>query len=84
MDILDSDLSSLTEDSILVSARHAAGLSTAAASIATALEKLEASESPELTASDLRAGLDSLGVITGKFDNERMLDKLFENFCIGK
>ncbi len=84
MDILDSDLSSLTEDSILVRARHAAGLSTAAASIATALEKLEASESPELTASDLRAGLDSLGVITGKFDNERMLDKLFENFCIGK
>ena len=27
---------------------------------------------------------DSLGEIVGITDNEMMLDKLFENFCIGK
>jgi len=37
-----------------------------------------------LIASDLRAALNALGEITGRIDNERMLDRLFATFCIGK
>ena len=83
-EILDSERASLTEDAILVNARHAEALRNASESIAAALVKIETSESPELTVSDLRVGLNSLGEITGKIDNERMLDKLFASFCIGK
>jgi hypothetical protein len=31
-----------------------------------------------------RLALDALGEIVGRIDNERMLDKLFASFCIGK
>jgi tRNA modification GTPase len=40
----------------------------------------------ELAAGALREALDALGEITGRaaVENERMLDALFANFCIGK
>ena len=38
----------------------------------------------ELLASDLRDVLAAFGEITGKVDNEAMLDRLFATFCIGK
>ena len=38
----------------------------------------------ELKAEDLRFGIQSLGKITGRVDVEDMLDKLFNEFCIGK
>ena len=38
----------------------------------------------ELAAAQGRVALDALGEIVGLIDNERMLDKLFASFCIGK
>ena len=38
----------------------------------------------ELAAVRCREALDALGEIVGRIDNERMLDKLFASFCIGK
>jgi tRNA modification GTPase len=38
----------------------------------------------ELMASELREALAACGEISGKIDNERMLDHLFASFCIGK
>jgi tRNA modification GTPase len=35
-------------------------------------------------ASDLQSALGALGEITGRIDHERMLDRLFATFCIGK
>ena len=37
-----------------------------------------------LAAARCREALDALGEIVGRIDNERMLDKLFASFCIGK
>jgi tRNA modification GTPase len=37
-----------------------------------------------LAATQCRLALDFLGEIIGRIDNERMLDKLFASFCIGK
>jgi tRNA modification GTPase len=38
----------------------------------------------ELLASDLCGVLEAFGEIAGRIDNERVLDRLFATFCIGK
>lgn len=72
------------EDTVAINARHAHALQQARADLASALDKLQANVAAELLASDLRGALAALGEISGKIDNERMLDALFANFCIGK
>ena len=69
---------------VAINARHAGALQEAAVNLSAAKAKLAAAEPSELVASDLRAALASLGEITGRIDNERMLDRLFATFCIGK
>ncbi len=69
---------------IAVNARHAQALKRAISALAAATIKLERNEPVELLASDLRETLDAMGEISGKIDNERMLDRLFATFCIGK
>ena len=71
-------------DDILVSARHASALSKAAEFINQALENSKMRAPAEITASDLRSALESLGEIVGKVDNEEVLDRIFSKFCIGK
>ena len=38
----------------------------------------------ELIAADLRDAVEHIGEVVGRVDNERMLDSLFKQFCIGK
>jgi tRNA modification GTPase len=72
-------------DLIAINARHAHALERARMSLSDALGKLVVTTNQtELLASDLRGALDALGEISGKVDNERMLDQLFSTFCIGK
>lgn len=72
------------EDTVAINARHAHALNQARADLSAARLKLEKDGAAELLASDLRGALVALGEISGKIDNERMLDALFANFCIGK
>jgi tRNA modification GTPase len=72
------------EERIAINVRHAHYLAEARASLEAALGKIEGNGAVELLASDLRAALSALGEISGKVDNERMLDQLFASFCIGK
>jgi tRNA modification GTPase len=69
---------------IAINARHANALTRARESLGQALAKLRDHGPVELLASDLRAALDACGEISGRIDNERMLDQLFATFCIGK
>jgi tRNA modification GTPase len=71
-------------DLVAISARHAQALKQASDCLAGAESKLRLNEPIELIASDLRGVLASFGEITGRIDNERMLDALFATFCIGK
>lgn len=73
-----------TDDRVAINVRHADALVTAQSALVSAREKLVTAGPVELLASDLRAALDGLGTITGRVDNERMLDHLFATFCIGK
>ncbi len=76
------------DEIIAVNARHAQALEQAKASLETARHLLREDAAPpsppELISSDLREALHAFGEIQGKFDNERMLDRLFATFCIGK
>jgi tRNA modification GTPase len=72
------------DEVIAINARHATALGRARDCLKAALANLAVAGPVELLASDLRGGLDALGDIGGKIDNERMLDHLFATFCIGK
>ena len=68
----------------MVNARHAAALSKSVEALELAENKLRMGELPELIAADLRSAVESIGAVVGQVDNERMLDSLFKQFCIGK
>ena len=64
--------------------RHKASLDQAHSSLQEALRSLERKESGECVALDIRAALDALGEITGAVSTEDILDRIFQDFCIGK
>ena len=76
--------SDVGDELVAINARHARSLVIAQAALRDAGEKLQSNAPAELLASDLRSVLSAYGEITGKVDNERMLDQLFATFCIGK
>ena len=71
-------------DGLVLNARHAAALTIAVNALEKALQKMKDQELSELIAADLRQAVDALGDVVGRVDNERMLDRLFKEFCIGK
>lgn len=82
--LIESGLSLPGADGIVVNARHADALEKAAACLETARKRLSEGEYAEFVAAELREAVHSLGEVVGKIDNERMLDSLFQQFCIGK
>ncbi len=72
------------DDIVAINARHADALGRAQACLRGARAKLGDKMAIELLASDLRGALDAFGEISGRIDSERMLDRLFATFCIGK
>ena len=71
-------------EQVAVNARHARALERTRQSLDAAVQKLAEAGPVELVSSDLREALDACGEISGKVDNERVLDALFSTFCIGK
>jgi tRNA modification GTPase len=72
------------DTAIAINARHAHALARAQQALADATAKLLSNQPTELVSSDLREALAAFGEITGRIDNERVLDALFATFCIGK
>jgi tRNA modification GTPase len=72
------------DERIAINVRHAHYLAEARVCLEDALAKIAGRGPAELLASDLRGALNAFGEISGKVDNERMLDQLFASFCIGK
>lgn len=71
-----------TEAAPLTRARHREAVAEALAAVSRAQAALE--QGAELVAEDLRLAARAVGRLTGKFDVEQVLDKLFAEFCIGK
>ena len=81
---LASSVGKASADGVLVtSARHAAALREAAASL-NAVRSGLGSLPTDLLAEDLRDALASLGSITGTIGTEEVLGTIFSKFCIGK
>ena len=74
-----------TEKSIIITKiRHKVALEQAAESLQCAERGLAAGLPLDLIAVDLRASLDHIGTITGQVSSEDILDRVFQDFCIGK
>jgi tRNA modification GTPase len=69
---------------VITQLRHKLSLEKALAGVKAASYCLEAGQSPEFTAFELRCAIDALDEITGKIIHDDVLDKIFSTFCIGK
>ena len=69
---------------VLTELRHKLAIEKATESLSSFLNLLDAGESPEFLALDLRTALDSLGEITGEVTTEDVLGRIFSKFCVGK
>jgi len=67
-----------------VNQRHKGALEQTKISLEKSLESINAGLSPEFIAVDLRDSLDSLGLIVGATYTEDILERIFNDFCIGK
>ena len=72
------------EDAIIINARHTNSLRKALKALKKCAENIDNQQFSEIIAQDLRHAIYNFGEVVGKVDNEAMLDKLFQNFCIGK
>ena len=73
-----------TETVLTINARQDATLQRAAQSLDRALEALRHSAGLEIISIELRDALHDLAEVIGETDNEDILTRLFQNFCIGK
>jgi tRNA modification GTPase len=64
--------------------RHRAALECASGGAERAASALRAGLSPDLVGVDIQAALGHLGQITGRTSPEDVLDRIFQEFCIGK
>jgi tRNA modification GTPase len=82
--LADSFQAECGDELIAINARHAHALEQANRCLESAGQKLGDGVATELVASDLRGALDAFGQISGKIEHEKVLDRLFASFCIGK
>jgi tRNA modification GTPase len=73
-----------TETALTINARQNATLQRAMPALNRALAALRDSTGLEIVSIELRDALDTLAEVIGQTDNEDILTRLFQNFCIGK
>ena len=81
---IDVSLTHGQNDGVVVNARHAASLREAVDALELASSKLKLGDHSELIVADMREAVEHIEQVVGRVDNERMLDRLFKQFCIGK
>ena len=79
-----TDVPDETETVLTINARQNATLDRAAQSLNRARETLGNSTGLEIVSIELRDALHNMAEVIGETDNEDILTRLFQNFCIGK
>ena len=69
---------------VIANVRHKVALGEAKESLLDAVKGLEEGISPEFVAFEIRSALKSFGEIVGETTPEEVLNRIFEQFCIGK
>jgi tRNA modification GTPase len=83
--IVDSTAGTLDQNQLVISnIRHYEALRQASLALKNALNNLQAGQTGELLAFDIRDSLHHLGLITGEVSTNDLLDSIFTRFCIGK
>ncbi len=72
------------EPAVVTNARHRDLLERTFMNMSSVDDALSRSSAPELITVDLKEAIFNLGLIVGKSVSEDILDRIFENFCIGK
>ncbi|MDP3790697.1 MAG: tRNA uridine-5-carboxymethylaminomethyl(34) synthesis GTPase MnmE [Candidatus Omnitrophota bacterium] len=72
------------ESSLVTNARHKELLDKALENMTSADRLIKEGSHPELIAVDLKEAIFNIGLIAGKSVSDDILDRIFENFCIGK
>ncbi|HYA89096.1 MAG TPA: tRNA uridine-5-carboxymethylaminomethyl(34) synthesis GTPase MnmE [Nitrospirota bacterium] len=83
-DVVKSGMVAPKEHSWAVNQRHKTALEQTNASLGKTLESIQTDLSPEFIALDLRDALDHLGLIIGATYTDDILNRIFNDFCIGK
>jgi tRNA modification GTPase len=72
------------EGVVITNLRHKMAIEYACAALDRGVAALKGNRPLEITALELRDGLDSLGEIVGAVTTEDILNRIFSDFCIGK
>jgi tRNA modification GTPase len=84
LDIIWSGRFTQADGSLITNARHKELLDRALNNVLSVDRLLKERAHPELISVDLKEAVFNLGLITGKSVSEDVLNRIFENFCIGK
>ena len=72
------------DEEFVINSRHKEIFENVQQCLTRAYEILQQKQSEELAALDIREALEIIGQITGKYNTEDMLGKIFSQFCVGK
>ena len=81
---LDRDVRTTSEHLVVANIRHKTALNHVRDDLSNALKGLDEGTSLEFIAFEFRAALQALGELVGETITEEVLDRIFEQFCIGK
>lgn len=82
--IIHKDVKITSEDLVLSNIRHKAVLSKVRGNLSEGLNGLKEGLPLEFIVFDIRSSLNCLGELVGETTNEEVLNRIFEQFCIGK
>ena len=82
--LVHRDVRATPEHLIVSNIRHKTAISQVGENLANALKGLEEGTSLEFIAFEIRSALDALGEMVGEIRSEEVLNRIFEQFCIGK
>jgi tRNA modification GTPase len=82
--LVHRDVRATPEHLIVVNIRHKTALTQARDNLSNAMKGLEEGASLEFIAFEIRSALEALGDLVGETATEEVLNRIFEQFCIGK
>jgi tRNA modification GTPase len=82
--LVHRDVRSTPEHLIVANIRHKTALTQARDNLSNAMKGLEEGTSLEFIAFEIRSALEALGELVGETATEDILNRIFEQFCIGK
>jgi len=82
--LIHRQVRSSPEHVIVANIRHKTALAKTKDNLSNTLKGLEEGTSLEFIAFEIRSALEALGEMVGETTNEEVLNRIFEQFCIGK